>query len=251
MHAEIASRSEEIAGLCRSHGVVRLEVFGSAARGTDFDPATSDVDFLVEFDPSRDPGGFGHVFEFQNALAAALGREVDLLERLPRNEYLQASINQCREVVYDARGVESDPGCQPDLEAASAMGPYMKRDPRVYLEEAHRAAGEIMDYVEGIDLDGFLADLRLRRAVEWLLMTLGTALAGLEENSPELAERIPELTDAVRRGNSLAHDHRGIDPEEIWIVALPALPEQRRVVLSVLSELNREDAAPELRGHGP
>jgi hypothetical protein len=35
----------EIAGLCRKHGVKRLELFGSAARG-DFDPGRSDVDFF-------------------------------------------------------------------------------------------------------------------------------------------------------------------------------------------------------------
>lgn len=251
MHAEIASRSEEIAGLCRSHGVVRLEVFGSAARGTDFDPATSDADFLVEFDPARDPGGFGHLFAFQNALAAALGREVDLLERLPRNEYLQASINDCRKVVYDACGVESDPGCPPGPAAAGAVTPRMKRDPRVYLEEAQQAAGTITDYIEGIDLDGFLASDLLQDAVERQLMTFGAALAGLEEDSPELAERIPDLAESIRRGHLLVHDHRSTDPEKVWKVALPALPEQRRVVLSVLSELNREETVPELRGHGP
>ena len=251
MHAEVASRSEEIAGLCRSHGVARLEVFGSAARGTDFDPATSDVDFLVEYE-SEDLGPFlRRHFALQGDLAEVLGREVDLVMALPDNKYLRANINQCREVVYDARGVESDPGCPPGPAAAGAVTPRMKRDPRVYLEEAQKAAGEIMDYVEGIDLDGFLADLRLRRAVEWLLMTLGTALAGLEENSPELAERIPDLKEAVRRGNLLVREYDSIDPEEIWMVALPALPEQRRVALSVLSELNREDAAPEPCPDGP
>ena len=102
MHAEIAKRKEEIAEVCRSYGAARLEIFGSAARGTDFDPATSDADFLVVFDPSRDPGSCGHLFDLENALAAALGREVDLLERLPKNEYLCTSINECREIVYEA-----------------------------------------------------------------------------------------------------------------------------------------------------
>ena len=102
MHAEIATRKDEIAKLCRSHGVARLEIFGSAARGTDFDPDTSDADFLVEFDPSRDPGGYKHLFAFENALADALGREVDVISGVPKNEYLLASINECREVVYEA-----------------------------------------------------------------------------------------------------------------------------------------------------
>ena len=33
----------------KRYHVARREVFGSAARGVDFDPAVSDADFLVEF----------------------------------------------------------------------------------------------------------------------------------------------------------------------------------------------------------
>lgn len=50
MHVAIADKKEELAAICRRYGVARLDVFGSAARGTDFDPQTSDADFLVEFD---------------------------------------------------------------------------------------------------------------------------------------------------------------------------------------------------------
>ena len=102
MHAEIASKSNEIAELCRSYGVTRLEIFGSAARGTDFDPATSDVDFLVEYE-SRDDGMFyQRHFRLQRELAAALSRKVDLISALPDNKYLLASINESRELVYEA-----------------------------------------------------------------------------------------------------------------------------------------------------
>ncbi len=47
MIALIEDNREAIAELCRQFGVRRLAVFGSAAKGT-FDPATSDVDFLVD-----------------------------------------------------------------------------------------------------------------------------------------------------------------------------------------------------------
>ena len=50
MIAEISSRQEELRELCRWFHVRRLDLFGSAA-GDDFDPARSDLDFLVEFDP--------------------------------------------------------------------------------------------------------------------------------------------------------------------------------------------------------
>ena len=102
MHEVIASRMNEIVELCRSYGVERLEIFGSAARGTDFDPAKSDADFLVEFEPSREPETFKDLFAFENALAAALGRKVDVLMDLPKNKYLLASINEYREVIYEA-----------------------------------------------------------------------------------------------------------------------------------------------------
>ena len=57
MNALVTHNLEKIAELCRKHGVKRLELFGSAARD-DFDPARSDVDFMVEFFP-YEPQGFG------------------------------------------------------------------------------------------------------------------------------------------------------------------------------------------------
>ena len=38
MLKEIETHRGQIAGLCRRYGVKRLELFGSAARGTDFEP---------------------------------------------------------------------------------------------------------------------------------------------------------------------------------------------------------------------
>ena len=50
----IEDNREAIVGLCTTYGVRKLALFGSAARG-DFDPAKSDVDFLLEFADYR-PG---------------------------------------------------------------------------------------------------------------------------------------------------------------------------------------------------
>ena len=103
MHAEIAMRKDEIAEICRRHRVSRLEVFGSAARGTDFVPQTSDADFLVEFHPPTVPGIFGRYMGLLNDLSAALGRPVDLVRAgTIRNRYLQEAISRSREPVYEA-----------------------------------------------------------------------------------------------------------------------------------------------------
>ncbi len=101
MHAAIAEKKNELAELCRRYDVVRLEVFGSAARGADFDPATSDADFLVEFDPDSDLRPFHRRFNLAEALRETLGRPVDLLEtRAISNPYLRAAIDKSREFVY-------------------------------------------------------------------------------------------------------------------------------------------------------
>lgn len=99
MIADIASRRTELHALCRRFGVRRLEVFGSAARG-DFDAGRSDIDFLVEFEES---GSLGTYFDFRDSLEALFGRSVDLIESgAIRNPYLKASVDACREPVFEA-----------------------------------------------------------------------------------------------------------------------------------------------------
>ena len=80
MIADIAAHREELAQLCARFGVRRLDVFGSAARG-DFDPARSDIDLLVEFEPMA-PGAYVDAFSgLKEGLEALLARRVDLVDR--------------------------------------------------------------------------------------------------------------------------------------------------------------------------
>ena len=81
MHMLIDQRRPEIAALCRRYAVRRLAVFGSAARGTDFDPATSDADFLDDFDAPGEMSALRQFFGLAEELEALLGRKVDLAER--------------------------------------------------------------------------------------------------------------------------------------------------------------------------
>jgi hypothetical protein len=100
----IAAKKVELEALCRKHHVRRLDVFGSAARGTDFDPAKSDIDFLVEFDRSNPEAMTLHSFlRLKDSLEALLGRPVDLIEPgAVRNPYIKASIERSREPVFGA-----------------------------------------------------------------------------------------------------------------------------------------------------
>ncbi len=103
MHALIEQHREDIAKLCRRFGVRRLEVFGSAARGSDFDPATSDADFLVSFQNDSTRACFSRFFDLTEALERLLGRPVDLVSPdALTNPYVVASVDRAREVIYGA-----------------------------------------------------------------------------------------------------------------------------------------------------
>jgi uncharacterized protein len=101
MHALIAEKRAELIALCRRYDVARLEVFGSAARGEDFDPAKSDADFLVEFKPGSRLSPLDQFFGFAGALKTLFGRPIDLVEaRAVKNPFILAGINGSREVIY-------------------------------------------------------------------------------------------------------------------------------------------------------
>ncbi len=89
MIADIASHRDELRALCRRFHVRRLDVFGSAARG-DFDPARSDLDFLVEFAAQEDD--LARFLDFKEALETLLSRRVDLVDR----KAIEASRNYIR-----------------------------------------------------------------------------------------------------------------------------------------------------------
>jgi predicted nucleotidyltransferase len=102
MHPAIAQHRQGIARICERYRISRLDVFGSAARGQDFQPERSDADFLVEFAPGSQPG-LSVFMGVQSALAQLLGRQVDLIEAgSVRNPFVLQGINSSRETVYAA-----------------------------------------------------------------------------------------------------------------------------------------------------
>jgi hypothetical protein len=91
MHTDIAAKRSDLIALCRQFGVARFEVFGSAARGNDFDTEHSDADFLVTFEPET-RNDLAVFIDFKDALEVLLGRPVDLIER----EAVESSRNHIR-----------------------------------------------------------------------------------------------------------------------------------------------------------
>ncbi|BBO24515.1 MAG: nucleotidyltransferase domain-containing protein [Fimbriimonadaceae bacterium] len=81
MRAEqlLRSNRESIEALCRKYAVKRLRLFGSALRD-DWDPATSDLDFLAEFGPPVGMNAFDRYMGLVLDLEALLGRKADVVD---------------------------------------------------------------------------------------------------------------------------------------------------------------------------
>ena len=91
---------DRIADFCRRWKITEMSVFGSVVR-EDFRP-DSDIDVLVSFEAGA---GWSllDVVTIQEALAALLGRPVDLIEEAAlRNPYRRAAILESKQIVYAA-----------------------------------------------------------------------------------------------------------------------------------------------------
>ena len=102
MNEIVESKHAELVDLCRQYKVRQLELFGSAV-GARFDSATSDLDFLVEFERSSPAESARFYFGFLFALQTLFGRDVDLVESAAiQNPYFLKSIAKERVLLYAA-----------------------------------------------------------------------------------------------------------------------------------------------------
>ena len=107
MHELVRTHLLEIAELCRRYHVRRLDVFGSASRGDDFDPARSDVDLLVQYE---EEAGVDDRRALEKALESLLGRHVDLIrDGSIRNPYVRRTAEEDRQNLYAAEGYAGSP----------------------------------------------------------------------------------------------------------------------------------------------
>jgi predicted nucleotidyltransferase len=98
----IQRNRRELEELCRRYRVETLEVFGSASDGT-FDPARSDLDFLVRFATPDPRLHYECYFGMLEGLRALFGRPIDLVEAdAMRNPYFVRGVEGSRRLLYAA-----------------------------------------------------------------------------------------------------------------------------------------------------
>ncbi|MBN2563789.1 MAG: nucleotidyltransferase family protein [Phycisphaerae bacterium] len=92
-------QEHQLADLCRRHRVRELSVFGSVVRGES--RSDSDVDVLVEFEPSARIGFIG-LSQLSRELETLFGRPVDVVTKRGLNPLIRDHVLAEAEVLFAA-----------------------------------------------------------------------------------------------------------------------------------------------------
>lgn len=102
MNTILTEKIREIEQLCQQYHVRSLEVFGSVT-GVNFNPETSDIDFLVDFDDVSVEEYADNYFGFRSALQQLFGLPIELVVTTTlKNPYFLESIEADRRFLYAA-----------------------------------------------------------------------------------------------------------------------------------------------------
>jgi uncharacterized protein with HEPN domain len=95
------------------------------------------------------------------------------------------------------------------------------------------AIAEMDNFVEGMSLSDFLADVKTQRAVELNFIIIGEAAAQI---SDEIQENNPEVPWHLMRGmrNRLVHIYFSVDPKLLWDTVKNDLPTLRQTLINLL-----------------
>ena len=102
MNSILEAKIVEVRDICRRRLVLRLALFGSATGGS-FNPVSSDLDFVVQFQRLSPSQHADCYFGLQQDLERLFRRSVDLIEPEPlRNPYFRQAVEQSQELIYAA-----------------------------------------------------------------------------------------------------------------------------------------------------
>lgn len=95
-----------------------------------------------------------------------------------------------------------------------------------HLRQMLEGSQDAVSFTEGMDRDGFLADLRTQRAVVMSLMIVGEAAARIVADNPVFAEAHPDIPWRSIRGmrNRIAHGYFDVDLNVVWQTVQAELP---------------------------
>ena len=102
MQKILKNKQEELKAICQALKVKRLFVFGSVV-SEEF-REDSDIDFLISFEDNISVDDYtNNYFALHYQLRKLFGREIDIVtERTLSNPYFIKSINETKELIYEA-----------------------------------------------------------------------------------------------------------------------------------------------------
>lgn len=102
MHPLIVEHLDDLPHICGRRHVSSLALFGSALDER-FDPATSDIGLLVEFEPMPPVEHADAYFGLMQDLSDLFGAPVELVELGPiRNPYFRQAVESTKQLLYAA-----------------------------------------------------------------------------------------------------------------------------------------------------
>ena len=210
MEKILSDNIEELQNLCQAHKVSQLYVFGSVC--TDRFSPSSDIDFLVDFQPMEFGDYTDNYFQFCEALEKLFKRKADVVTfQSLSNPYFIKTVNRTKKLIYNAR-----------------------RDQEVMLD-IQISANSIEDYLgQSKNFNEYKANKMLRRAVEREFEIIREALNRLSKLEPDIKISQKSLITGMR--NRVIHGYDKIDDEIIWgaiIRHLPTLREEVNLLMKV------------------
>lgn len=223
--AIIIDHRREIDALCRAHYVRRLELFGSAAT-EGWDPASSDLDFLVKFEAEAQFTTHG---DLEDALRQLFERDVDLIfDGEFRNPYFRQAVEESRTHLWgDYRPASPRNGARVSTSRALK-----------YLWDVQQEADYLARLSSDVSFDEMMSSEHLIRSVPQSLTRIGEALNHLAERDKATAERVTDYRGYVNLRNILVHQYTRIDWDKVWQTVTEEIPLLVREVDELIAELD-------------
>jgi uncharacterized protein with HEPN domain/predicted nucleotidyltransferase len=194
---------EAIAAICRRHGVRRLDVFGSALDAAAFDPSSSDIDVLVQFDGEI---GSDIFLDLKEALEAVFSVRS-----------IWSSEKRCRTAATrSGGGASSQTRCR-------SMPPDLSERDAALLLDMRNAVSDARSFISDLDRDAFLASRLHQSAVIRALEVLGEAANKI---TPATREALPDIPwrEMIGMRHRLIHGYDDVRLDIVWTVVSVRLP---------------------------
>ncbi len=103
MNSIVKDKLPQLVALCKKYSVVRMYLFGSAARN-DFNEATSDIDLLIAFSSQLTMEEYAdNYLDLVEILDNLFGRQVDLVtEKQLASPYFIENVERDKQLIYVA-----------------------------------------------------------------------------------------------------------------------------------------------------